>query len=229
MEKERHEVDLSAFRRILVRARARPRPAWPGHRGDPRRPGFRRLHRDQVRPRRTLERIEVLEAGIPCPTRTGVRAARKIADLADQDEADTLVVTLISGGGSPRPALPLEIETDGGNASPDPGGQAAGHRELWPAARTSSEINCLRKHLSGLKGGRLLQRLVPGAELQLHSSSDVVGDHLDTHRLGHHGHDRSTLRPGRGRSSTSTAWNARVSPKIMHVLRWDWPDASGHG
>ncbi|WP_449242967.1 glycerate kinase type-2 family protein [Desulfovibrio sp.] len=218
MENERHEVDLSAFRRILVlgagKASARMGRAIEEILGDRVSGGCIVTKYGHAEP---LERIEVLEAGHPVPDENGVRAARKIADLADQAEADTLVVTLISGGGSALLPSPLEIETDGERIALTLADKQQATRELLACGADIGEINCLRKHLSGLKGGRLLQRLSPARSCNF-ILSDVVGDHLDTIASGITAHDRSTFAQAAA-VIDKYGLDARVSPKIMHVLR----------
>jgi hydroxypyruvate reductase len=217
MENERHEIDLSTFRRVLVlgagKASARMGRAIEDILGDRVSGGCIVTKYGHAEP---LERIEVLEAGHPVPDENGVRAARKIADLADQAGADTLVLALISGGGSALLPSPLEIEVDGERIALTLADKQQATRELLACGADIGEINCLRKHLSGLKGGRLLQRLFPARSCNF-ILSDVVGDHLDTIASGITAHDRSTFAQAAA-VIDKYGLDARVSPKIMHVL-----------
>ena len=118
-----------------------------------------------------LRRLRQLEAGHPVPDEGSVRAGREIAALADAGDERTLFVNLISGGGSALLAAPLE-----GVSLAD---KQEVTRLLLACGATIQEINCLRKHLSALKGGRLARRMHPAASLNL-ILSDVVGDRLDS-------------------------------------------------
>jgi hydroxypyruvate reductase len=111
--------------------------------------------------------IEVIEAGHPVPDATGVAAAgRMLAAVQGLGEND-LVLALISGGGSSLLALPA------------PGLTLADKQEVTRALLKSgapiSEFNCVRKHLSGVKGGRLALAAVPARVVSL-IISDVPGD-----------------------------------------------------
>ena len=96
---------------------------------------------------------------------------REMLELVGKPDRKTLVICLISGGGSSMLPLPGE------------GVQLADKIEvtkgLLRAGATIQELNVVRKHLSGIKGGRLAQRLYPSRVLSL-VISDVVGDRLDS-------------------------------------------------
>jgi glycerate 2-kinase len=93
------------------------------------------------------ERIDVVEAAHPTPDAAGEAAARRILGLVQELTPDDLVLCLISGGGSALLALPAS-----GLQLADK--QAVTHALLRCGANIS-EINCVRKHLSAIKGGRL--------------------------------------------------------------------------
>ena len=112
-------------------------------------------------------RIEVVEASHPVPDEAGRRAAARIAELAQGLTADDLVLCLISGGGSallslPAPGLTLEDKQ-------------AINRALLKSGAAIDEMNCVRKHLSAIKGGRLATRCAPARVVTL-LISDVPGD-----------------------------------------------------
>jgi hydroxypyruvate reductase len=113
------------------------------------------------------ERIEIVEAAHPVPDVAGLAAARRILALAQGLSADDLALCLISGGGSALLSLPAE-----GVAFADK--QAVGAALLRSGA-TISEMNCVRKHLSAIKGGRLALACAPARVLTL-IISDVPGD-----------------------------------------------------
>jgi len=113
------------------------------------------------------ERIEVIEAAHPVPDDASVDAARRIVRCVAGLHADDLVVALVSGGGSSLLALPL------------PGVTLADkqqlNRALLASGATIGEINCIRRHLSSIKGGRLAAACHPARVVTL-AISDVPGD-----------------------------------------------------
>ncbi|MDD2877960.1 MAG: glycerate kinase [Acidiphilium sp.] len=114
-----------------------------------------------------LDRIEVVEAAHPVPDDAGQRAAARILDLVQGLTADDLVLCLISGGASALLALPA------------PGVEFAAkqaiNRALLRSGASIHEMNCVRKHLSAIKGGRLAAAAAP-ARLVTLMISDVPGD-----------------------------------------------------
>jgi glycerate 2-kinase len=111
--------------------------------------------------------IEVVEAGHPVPDAAGTRAAERILASVRGLGADDLVLFLASGGGSALMALPAP-----GLALED---KRAVTRALLKSGATIGEINCVRKHLSAIKGGRLAAAAAPAAVVTL-AISDVPGD-----------------------------------------------------
>ena len=113
------------------------------------------------------ERIEVIEAAHPVPDAAGREAAGRILDLASGLGPDDLLLCLISGGGSALLALPAD-----GLTLED---KQAISKELLRSGADISEMNCLRKHLSAIKGGRLAAAAHPARVVSL-LISDVPGD-----------------------------------------------------
>jgi len=113
------------------------------------------------------ERIEIVEAAHPVPDAAGQRAARRICDLAASAGADDTVLCLISGGGSALLALPLD-----GIGLED---KQAINKALLASGAPISEMNCVRRHLSAVKGGRLAALAHPAKVVTL-LISDVPGD-----------------------------------------------------
>jgi hydroxypyruvate reductase len=123
--------------------------------------------------REELSRLVLLEAGHPVPDEAGVGAARRLeALLADVNEK-TLVISLVSGGGSALLVSPYHDE----QRALSLGDLQEVTRLLLSCGATIQETNCLRKHLSAVKGGRLARLMAPATSLNL-ILSDVVGDDL---------------------------------------------------
>lgn len=114
-----------------------------------------------------LEHIEVVEAGHPMPDDAGRDAASRMLELVSDLGADDLVLCLISGGGSALLSLPAP-----GVAMAD---KQATTRSLLRCGANIREINCVRKHLSAVKGGRLAAACAPAPVVTL-MISDVPGD-----------------------------------------------------
>jgi len=167
------QADLAGFRRVLVlgagKAAARMAEAVETILGDHLDGGLVVVKHGHRLP---LRRVEVLEAGHPTPDAAGFAAARRLAALADGADAATLVILLLSGGGSALLCAPLE---EAGLTLAD---KQAVTAALLASGADIGAINCVRKHLSALKGGRLLARLAPARCLTL-ILSDVIGDRLD--------------------------------------------------
>ncbi|GIZ12136.1 glycerate kinase [Pseudomonas sp. NCCP-436] len=112
-------------------------------------------------------RIEVVEAAHPVPDDAGERVARRVLELVSNlSEADR-VIFLLSGGGSSLLALPAE-----GLTLAD---KQAVNKALLKSGATIGEMNCVRKHLSAIKGGRLAKACWP-ATVYTYAISDVPGD-----------------------------------------------------
>ena len=112
-------------------------------------------------------RIAIVEAAHPVPDAAGLAAARRMLDVVRGLTADDLVLCLISGGGSALLPLPLEGLTLEH--------KQAVNRELLKSGASINEMNCVRRHLSAIKGGRLAAACHPARVLTL-AISDVPGD-----------------------------------------------------
>ena len=112
-------------------------------------------------------RIEVVEAAHPVPDEAGRQAAARIAALTQGLTADDLVICLISGGGSALLAMPAA-----GIGFED---KQAINQALLKSGAAIDEMNCVRKHLSAIKGGRLGAMCAPARVVTL-LISDVPGD-----------------------------------------------------
>lgn len=111
--------------------------------------------------------LEVIEAAHPTPDANSEIAARRILQLVSNLERNALVICLLSGGGSSLLALPLA-----GLTLED---KQVVNRQLLRSGANIAEINCVRKHLSAIKGGRLAAACAP-ARLITYAISDVPGD-----------------------------------------------------
>ena len=134
-----------------------------------------------------LRRIETVECGHPIPDEAGVRGAAEILDLVGGADERTLVLCLMSGGGSallPAPAEGLTLAE-----------KQETTRLLLECGATINEINAIRKHLSRVKGGHLARAAYPARMVSL-LLSDVIGDPLDVIASGPTVPDESTFGEG---------------------------------
>jgi hydroxypyruvate reductase len=113
------------------------------------------------------QRIEIVQAAHPVPDAAGLAASQRIAQLVTGLTADDLVIALISGGGSSLLVAPGE-----GLTLAD---KQVVNAALLASGATISEMNCVRRHLSAIKGGRLGALCHPAQLLTL-LISDVPGD-----------------------------------------------------
>jgi glycerate 2-kinase len=117
--------------------------------------------------RAACQHIEIVEAAHPVPDQAGEDAARRIMAMVQGLGPDDLVICLISGGGSallPLPAPAIDLAT-----------KQEINKALLACGATISEMNCVRRHLSAIKGGRLGAACHPARLLTL-LISDVPGD-----------------------------------------------------
>ncbi len=125
--------------------------------------------------------VELIEAGHPFPDENSVHAAARALDIAGELEAGDCLIVLLSGGGSAVLAAPAS-----GVTLAD---KQAITRALLASGATIAEINCVRKHLSAVKGGRLAVAAgaaqvttwiisdIPGDDPSFVSSGPTIADH----------------------------------------------------
>jgi len=118
-----------------------------------------------------LKKVKIQQAGHPVPDQNGLDGARIIYQLAFSADEKSLVICLISGGGSALMVLPAE-----GITLED---KQRTTQVLLDSGATIHEINTVRKHLSAIKGGGLARAVYPATLITL-ILSDVVGDDLDS-------------------------------------------------
>lgn len=128
--------------------------------------------------------VEIIEAGHPVPDENGLAATAKVENLLNSADEYTLVLCLISGGGSalfldPYPPVTL----------PEKQKVTA---LLLKAGADIEELNAVRKHISQVKGGRLAELAYPARVVSL-ILSDVIGDRLDVIASGPTAPDASTF------------------------------------
>jgi glycerate 2-kinase len=157
------------------------------------------------------QHIEIVEAAHPVPDAAGLRAAERMLNLVRNLSADDLVLCLISGGGSallplPLPGLTLEDEQ-------------AVNRALLKSGASISEMNCIRRHLSAIKGGRLAAACHPARVLTL-AISDVPGDDLSNIASGPTVPDLTTI-------ADAVAVAARYGIDMPSAVRKLWSRGEG--
>lgn len=113
--------------------------------------------------------VEIVEAAHPVPDEAGAQGAQRMLDMVRGLTPDDLVVALISGGASALLSLPA--------AGLDADDKRAVNRALLASGAPIAEMNCVRKHLSAIKGGRLAAAAFPARVVSL-VISDVPGDDL---------------------------------------------------
>ena len=127
----------------------------------------------------SLSRIRMIMAGHPVPDAGSVEAGTTLARLCREADGKTLIINLISGGGSALLSSPFAWEDAEGSHKLTLEDKQNTTKVLLACGANIQEINCIRKHLSGIKGGRLAQLADPAVSVNL-ILSDVVGDRLDS-------------------------------------------------
>jgi glycerate 2-kinase len=150
--------------------------------------------------------IEVVEAGHPYPDAAGETAARRVLQLVCGLTADDLVLVLLSGGGSAltgAPLSPLRLSE-----------KQEITRALVRSSASIHEINCVRKHLSAIKGGRLAAAAYPARVVTL-AISDVAGDDASVIASGPTSGDPTTQADAR---AVLAKYAVEVPANAMRVL-----------
>ncbi len=142
-----------------------------------------RYHHTPPRPAGLVQRIEVAQAAHPVPDAAGEQASERMLAMVRGLTAHDLVLCLISGGGSALLTLPA----DGLNLA----AKQRINNALLASGATIAEMNCVRKHLSRIKGGRLAVACAPARVVTL-AISDVPGDDISTIASGPTVADAST-------------------------------------
>ncbi|WP_224336072.1 glycerate kinase type-2 family protein [Haloprofundus halobius] len=130
-----------------------------------------------------LSRVEVAVGDHPVPSERGVEGTRRLLDLAEAADDRTLVLAVVTGGGSALLAAPAEgVSLEDLKETTD---------ALLDSGAEIHEMNAVRKHLSAIKGGRLARAAAPATVVGL-VLSDVVGDDLSVIASGPTAPDETT-------------------------------------
>jgi glycerate 2-kinase len=158
------------------------------------------------RPEGLKQRIEIVEAAHPVPDAAGLAAAERILAMVQGLSKDDLVLCLISGGGSALLTLPAD-----GLTLDDKQGV---NKALLNSGANIAEMNCVRKHLSRIKGGRLAAACAPARVVTL-TISDVPGDEPSIIASGPTVPDASTCAEA---ISILKRYNITLPPAVMSQL-----------
>jgi hydroxypyruvate reductase len=153
-----------------------------------------------------LKRIEVIEASHPVPDAAGQAAAARMLEMVRGLGPDDLVLCLMSGGASALLALPAP--------GIDLAAKQAINRALLRSGAAIGEMNCVRKHLSAIKGGRLAEAAAPAQVVTL-MISDVPGDDPSVIGSGPTVPDSSTLAEAR---AVLSRYGIAASPAVESRL-----------
>ncbi|MGI0065121.1 MAG: glycerate kinase type-2 family protein, partial [Nitrosotalea sp.] len=128
------------------------------------------------------KKFKIIRAGHPIPNKNSLVAAKKILEFLDNTTSEDLVIFLISGGSSSLVCMPDGITL---------GQKQATTRLLLKSGASIHEMNCVRKHLSKIKGGKMVGSLRSDSVSLI--MSDVVGDDLSSIASGMAYYDNTTF------------------------------------
>ena len=156
-----------------------------------------------------LKTITITEAAHPVPDENGLKGTEKILSIAKKAGKDDLVICLISGGGSALLAdVPEGCTLDDLKKVND---------LLLKSGADITEMNCIRKHLSAVKGGQLAKAIAPATAVSL-ILSDVIGDPLDVIASGPTAPDPTTFEDAIG-VITNYGIESKVPARIKQLLQ----------
>ncbi len=170
-----------------------------------------------------LKKIQLREAGHPIPDTAGLKATQELLEFTKKMNEDDLVINLISGGGSsllvaPEPKISLEdkkITTE----------------LMLRAGMRIDEINTVRKHLSRVKGGKLVRWIYPATIISL-ILSDVIGDSLDVIASGPTAPDPTTFEQAKAVLVKYELWEqvpSSVRELIELGIKGEWEETPKPG
>lgn len=152
--------------------------------------------------------VNVIGAGHPLPDEAGFNAAKQVAEIAQAAQAGELVLVLVSGGGSALIPYPVDSVTLADKIRTTD--------LLLASGVTINEINCVRKHLSQLKGGGLAKLIAP-ADCHALILSDVIGDDLSAIASGPTGPDETTFADAVNLLQEKSIWD-KVPQSVRQYL-----------
>ena len=156
------------------------------------------------------DRIKLFQAGHPVPDRDGLKAARAVSDALQEIRQDELLICMISGGASAMlPSLPSDIPLRD---------EQTLTKAMLESAATIHEINTVRRHISTLRGGRLVQKCRANTILSL-IMSDVPGDFLPDIASGLTTEDPSTYDDAIAVLKRREVWPKTPETVRNHLLR----------
>ena len=158
-----------------------------------------------------LTGILCMEAGHPVPDENSFAATKKALDLVQGLRADDRVIFLLSGGGSALFELPLIPEDELQDIT----------RQLLACGADIVEMNCIRKRLSAVKGGRFAQACEPAKVLSI-VLSDILGDPLDSIASGPAYPDGSSCEDA---LHVVEKYGLRLTPGALALLNRETPKA----
>jgi len=165
-----------------------------------------------------LEKVALIEAAHPVPDENSVRAAKEIENVARSADERMLVITLISGGGSALLTYPIEYRLDSETVRLTLHDKQLTTKALLECGATIEEVNCVRKHISNIKGGKLSRLIYPAVSINL-ILSDVVGDRLDTIASGLTTFDDTTFVDAYN-VITKYEIETKLPTKVLQVIRY---------
>ncbi len=157
--------------------------------------------------------LELYESGHPVPDENGVKATARVLEMVRSLTAEDEVILLISGGGSALFEYPTEGVTleDIADAT----------RQLLACGADITEINCIRKRLSGVKGGKLALEIAPAKTFSI-ILSDVLGDPLDAIASGPAYPDQTTCEDAK---AIIEKYQLKFSDKMLAAMEIETPKA----
>ena len=136
----------------------------------------------EVTPKLNKKIFEIINAGHPLPNRNSLKAGKNLVEFMNKTQKNDFVLFLISGGGSALSVYPNSISLRD---------KILVNEELIRSGANINEIACVRKHLSLIKGGRLIQNMnCKGISFVV---SDVIGDDITSISSGMTSYDKSTF------------------------------------
>lgn len=182
--------------------------------------GWVNVPADCIRPLKKIHLHAARPAGMNEPTAAGVAGAEEILRLVSQLQSDDACVVLLSGGGSallPAPVADVTLED-----------KQQITKSLMQAGARIDELNCVRKHLSRIKGGRLARACQAGRLMTL-IISDVIGDPLDVIASGPTVEDSTTAADALAVLEQYASRMSSVPGSVMHHLQQAAASADGLG